>query len=49
MSLKEAKDKGFVNVIGGGEKAGHYGRKPYIYESTIEGINLIKEKGSNFL
>lgn len=47
--LKEANDRGFVEVIGGGEKAKGYGRKPYIYKATINGINFIKESGGKFL
>lgn len=34
--------------MGGGEKAGRYGRKPYIYKYTDEGVNYVKEKGGKF-
>ncbi|MDD5132964.1 MAG: hypothetical protein PHD81_03480 [Candidatus Nanoarchaeia archaeon] len=48
--LKEAKDKGFVKVTSGGEKANFsYGRKPYIYNYTNNGIKFIEENGGKFL
>ncbi len=42
--LKESRDKGFIRLIGGGEKDGQYGRKPYIYKYTKKGMEFVKSK-----